>query len=81
MVQNGDFQELGERIMEDKRYLNVIIQERPHEQIEMRSLIKLVEKEWLFELFFDETRKERRLKFILLDKGSEKLRSLVPPLS
>ena len=57
MAQNGDFYELGERILEDLRSLDVIFRDRPHEQIEMRSIIKLVEKEWFFQLWVDETRK------------------------
>lgn len=46
MAQNGDFQELAERIMEDKRALDVIFRDRPHAQIEIRGLIKTVEREW-----------------------------------
>lgn len=48
MAQSGHFNDLGERILEDLRSLEVIFRDRPHEQIEMRSIIKLVEKEWFF---------------------------------
>ena len=37
LAEKGDFPQLGERIMEDKRSLEVIFRERPHDQIEMRS--------------------------------------------
>ena len=47
MAQNEDFNELGEKILEGPRSLDIMIRDRPHEQIEMRSIIKMVEKEWL----------------------------------
>ena len=78
MAQNGDFYELGERILEDLRSLDVIFRDRPHEQIQMRSIIKLVEKEWFFRLWFDETGKRRRAKFALTDKGTQKMLSIAP---
>lgn len=50
MAQNGHFHDLGERILEDLRSLNVIFRERPHDQVLMRSVIKVLEKEWFFRL-------------------------------
>ena len=78
MTQHRDFCELGERILEDLRSLDVIFQDRPREQIEMRSVIKLVEKEWFCKLWFDGTERQRRLKFLLTDKGTQKLRTIAP---
>ena len=78
MTQHGDFCELGERILEDLRSLDVIFQDRPREQIEMRSVIKLVEKEWFCKLWFDGTGRQRRLKFLSTDKGTQKLRTIAP---
>ena len=65
MAQNGHFNDLGERILEDLRSLEVIFQDRPHQQIEMRSVIKLVEKEWFFRLWFDRTGGQRRVMSLL----------------
>ena len=78
MAQNGDFVELGERILEDLRSLDVIFRDRPREQSEMRSVIKSVEKEWFCKLWFDGTGRQRRLKFLLTDKGTQKLRDIAP---
>ena len=46
MIHNGDFQDLAERLMQDKRSLEIIFRGKPHAQIEMRRVIKTVEKEW-----------------------------------
>ena len=78
MAQNGDFDGLGEEILEDLRSLDVIFRDRPHEQIEMRSVIKMVEKEWFPRLWLDETGKQRRVKFVLTDKGTQKMLSIAP---
>lgn len=78
MAQNGDFDELGEKILEDLRSLDVLFRDRPHEQIEMRSVIKMVEKEWFLRLWLDETGKQRRVKFVLTDKGTQKMLSIAP---
>ena len=78
MAENGDFDELGERILEDLRSLDVIFRDRPHEQIEMRSVIKIVEKEWFLRLWLDETGKQQRRKFVLTDKGTQKMLSIAP---
>ena len=45
MSQRGYFQELAQRISMDLRSQDVIFAGRPHDQIEMRKVIKLVEKE------------------------------------
>ena len=79
MAQNGDSQELAERIMEDKRALDVIFRDRPHTQIEMRGLIKTVEREWFSHIWMDETWKQRRVKYVLSVKATQKMRSIVPP--
>ena len=78
MIHHGDFLDLAERIMEDKKSLKVIFQGRPSEQIEMRKIIKIVEKEWFDAVWIDESRKGRLVKYILSTKGSAKLRSLAP---
>ena len=64
MIQNGEFQELAERIVIDKRAPEIIYRGRPHDQIEMRGMIKIVEKEWFDTLFVDE-RKGRVVRFVL----------------
>lgn len=46
MIHHGDFQILAERLLEDKRSLEVIFRGRPTEQIEIRKVIKIVENEW-----------------------------------
>ena len=78
MAQSGHFNDLGERILEDLRSLEVIFRDRPHEQIEMRSVIKLVEKEWFFRLWFDGTGKQRRVLSVLTEKANQKLLNLAP---
>lgn len=45
-ISEGRFQELAERLLEDKRSLGVIFRGRPQAQIEMRQVIRIVEKEW-----------------------------------
>ena len=76
MAQNGYFDVLGEKILEDLRSLEVIFRERPHEQIEMRSVIKMVEKEWFCGLWMERTGKERRVRYALTDKGHRKMLSI-----
>ena len=78
MTQSGHFNDLGERILEDLRSLEVIFRDRSHEQIEMRSIIKLVEKEWFFRLWFDGTGKRRRVMSVLTEKATRKMQSLAP---
>ena len=46
MIQHGDFALLTERIIEDKGSLKIIFRERPSEQIEIRKIIKIVERKW-----------------------------------
>ena len=78
MIHHGDFQILAERLMEDKRSLRVIFGGRPSDQIEMRKVIKIVEKEWFDSVWIDETRKERPVKFYPSHKGLAKMKSMVP---
>ena len=77
MIINGDFQYLAERIMEDKASLGVIFQGKPHAQIEMRRVIKIVEKEWFLNIWTeDNARGKRQVKFGLSDKGTQKMKKL-----
>ena len=46
--------------------------------MKMRSVIKSVEKEWFLGLGIDETGKQRRVKFVLTEKGAQKLPSILP---
>ncbi|KAL9063218.1 MAG: hypothetical protein Q9161_009583 [Pseudevernia consocians] len=75
MIDYGEFQELAERIVEDKRALEIIYRGRPHEQIQMRGVIKIVEKEWFETVFVDE-RKGRVVRFIPSDRAVEKMRKM-----
>ena len=75
MIQHGEFQELAERIVEDKRALEIIYRGRPHDQIEMRGVIKIVEKEWFETVFVDE-RKGRVVRFIPSNKAVEKMHKM-----
>lgn len=79
MVQNGDFQELAERVMEDKKALDVIFRDRPHAPKEMRGLIKMVKREWFSRIWMDETWKQRQVKCFPTEKALQKLRSIAPP--
>lgn len=76
MAQNGYFHELGERILEGLRSLEIIFRDRPYEQIEMRRVVKMVEKEWFFKLWREGAGKQRRVMFALTDKGTQKMRSI-----
>ena len=78
MIHHGDFQILAERIMEDKMSLKIIFRARPSEQIEMRNIIKIVEKEWFDAVWIDETRRERPVKFRLTAKAIAKMSSMGP---
>ena len=57
MIHHSEFAELAERLIEDKRSLGVIFRGQPQAQIEMRGVMKIVEKEWFDTLYIDETRK------------------------
>ena len=48
---------------------------RPQAQIEMRCVLKIVEKEWFEKLYMDETRNSR-VRFVLTDKASEKTKKV-----
>lgn len=78
MIHHGDFQDLAERLMQDKRSLEIIFRGKPHAQIDMRRIIKIVEKEWFDNIWIEETRKGRPIKFVLTDKANEKMRKLAP---
>ena len=78
MAQEGDFQQLAERIMEDLRSLDVIFRDRPYEQIEMRNLIKRVEREWFSRLWHDETGRRRGVRFNLTEKAIKKMQIRKP---
>ena len=78
MINHGDFQILAERIMEDKNSLKAIFRGRPSEQIEMRTIIKIVENEWFDKVYVDESRKERPVKFLPSEKALSKMRSMAP---
>ena len=85
MIDLGHFQELAKRLVEDKKALEVIFQGKSHDQIQMRAVIKTVEKEWFEKIYMDEASKKReyryqdlkaRVRFSLTDKGVEKMRKL-----
>ena len=85
MIDLGYFQELAERLVEDKKALGVIFQGKPHDQIQMRGVIKTIEKEWFEKIWVEEAAKRRqyryqdlkaRVRFSLTDKGVEKMRKM-----
>ena len=78
MIHHGDFQTLAERMMEDKRCLEVIFRGRPSAQIEMRKIIQIVENEWFVRVYIDEAWKERPVKFYPSDKALSKMKSTLP---
>ena len=79
MINHCDFGELAERIIEDLRSLEVIFQGKPQAQIEMRSIIKIVEREWFDAVWIDGSREEaRRVKWVLSDKANQKLKKSIP---
>ena len=71
MINHAEFQESAERLVEDKRSLGVIFRGRPQAQVEMRCVIKIVEKEWFNKLYTDQTSKYW-VKFGLTAKAYEK---------
>ena len=75
MIAQGYLQELAERIIEDLRSLDTIFRDRPQEQIEMRRLVKVVEKEWFVRVWAEETKRGRRVLYALTDKGTQKMLS------
>ena len=75
MIAQGCLQELAERIIEDLRSLDTIFRDRPHEQIEMRRLVKVVEKEWFVRIWVEETRSGREVLYTPTEKGYQKLLS------
>ena len=75
MISQGYVQELAERIVEDLRSLDTIFRDRPHEQIEMLRLVKVVEKEWFVRVWTEETRRGRRVLYAPTKKGYQKMLS------
>ena len=73
-----DYPDVAERIFEDKRSLEVTFRGRPKCQIEIRSIIKIVEREWFNGIWIDESRKHRPMKYSLSEKGTAKLAKLNP---
>ena len=78
MAEHGDLQELAERIVKDKRSLEIIFRNRAHDQIEMLAMIKMVEKEWFLRLWVDETGSRLGVRFNPTEKAVEKIRSRKP---
>ena len=72
------FFSLAERIIEDKRSLEVIFRQRPHGQLEMRSIIKIVEKERFSRVWRDESTSCRPVRYILSEKGTAMLQRRSP---
>ena len=75
MIAQGYLQDLAERIIEDLRSLDTIFRDRPHEQIEMRRLVKVVEKEWFVRVWAEETGRGRHVLYALTEKGTQKMLS------
>ena len=63
MIELGHFQELAERLVEDKKALGVIFQGKPQDQIQMRTVIKTIEKEWFEVIYVDEASKRRQYRY------------------
>ena len=78
MIQDGNFQELAERIMEDKRALVNIYRGRPSDQIELRKMIRFVEKEWFVNLGVHETSRGREILFLPTEKAAKIIKSKIP---
>lgn len=70
-INQGEFQELAERLVEDKRSLGVIFRGRPQAQVEMRRVIRIVEEEWFESLYVD-----GRVRFVPTDKAPEKMKKM-----
>ena len=71
MIHHGAFQSLAERILQDQKSLELIFRGRPQSQIEMRAVIKIVEREWFSGIWMDESGIYEPLRFLLSDKGVE----------
>ncbi|KAM0796658.1 hypothetical protein BDR22DRAFT_892978 [Usnea florida] len=79
MIQEGLFQQLAERIMEDKRALVNIFRGEPSAQIEIRKMIKFVEKEWFVNLWVHDTNKGKDILYLPSEKALKKMKSTAPP--
>ena len=76
MIHQGAFQDLAERIVQDKRSLEVVFRGRPHAQIEMRKVIRIVEKEWFDAVWTEETRRGHPVRFVPTARALEKMRKM-----
>ena len=76
MIQEGDFQQLAERIMQDKRALVNIYRERPSDQIKIRKMIRFVEKEWFVRVFIDEIGDGRLVKYLPSKKAIRRIEDI-----
>ena len=85
MIQFGHFQELAERLFEDKKAPGVIFQSKSQDQVQMRAVMKTIEKEWFEKTYWDEATKVRhyryqdmkaRVRFSLTYKEVEKMRKI-----
>lgn len=74
MIHHGDFQDLAEMLMQDKRSLGMIFRGKPHAQIEMRRVIQIVEKEWFDKIYIQETSTGRRVKWVPTEKAFKRMR-------
>ena len=77
LICDCDWHDLGKKIIEDKRALELIFRGRPHDQIEMRNIIKLVEREWFSKLWVNE-KTGSGVKYCLTEKGMKKQQSQTP---
>ena len=71
LINHAEFAELAEKLVEDKRALGEIYRGNPRAQIEMRSVLKIIENEWFDSIWIDNTRKVP-VKFSLSDKAQDK---------
>ena len=71
MMNYGEFQKLAASLVHDKKALGIIFQGRPQEQVEMRHIIKIVEKEWFEGIWADG---KERTRFAPTDKAVERMR-------
>ena len=73
LINHAGFQELAERLVEDEKSTGVLFQGGPQTQVKTHCVIKIVAKEWLDNLYINETRKVR-IQPVLEAKAHEKPR-------
>ena len=78
MIEDCEIQQLAERIMQDKRALLYIYRGRTSAHLEMRKMIRFVEKEWFERVFVKETRRGREVMFLPSERTIQKIKSLAP---